>query len=185
MLTRNRVNLRGYDDNPFPSPQKSFEKMRKMLYLCSALVENGLPFSFAGFQIPTNLGGLFCFCARPDWVNNQKKNCFSWKSSLDTQRHCWLRATSSSRNRSETSLFEFGITCPHKWKFNQWLFFKVVIWLRAGGVCWVAFIRLFGFGQLTLASFDNVKVLVEFGPNYLFFAFNVMASALLLAYELH
>ncbi len=47
--------------------------MRKMLYLCSALVENGLPFSFAGFQIPTNLGGLFCFCARPDGVNNQKK----------------------------------------------------------------------------------------------------------------
>ena len=38
-------------DNPFSSPQNSFEKMRKMFYLCSALVENGLPFSFAGFQI--------------------------------------------------------------------------------------------------------------------------------------
>ena len=48
-------------DNPFSSSQKSFEKMRKMFYLCSALVENGLPFSFAGFQIPTNLGSLFCF----------------------------------------------------------------------------------------------------------------------------
>jgi hypothetical protein len=38
-------------DNPFSSPQNYFEKMRKMFYLCSALVENGLPFSFAGFQI--------------------------------------------------------------------------------------------------------------------------------------
>jgi len=38
-------------DNPFSSPQNSFEKMRKMFYLCSALVENELPFSFAGFQI--------------------------------------------------------------------------------------------------------------------------------------
>ena len=73
MLTTSVVDFSGYDDNPFSSSQKSFEKMRKMFYLCSALVENGLPFSFAGLQIPTNLGGLFCFCARPDGSTIKRK----------------------------------------------------------------------------------------------------------------
>lgn len=62
---------------------------------------------------------------------------------------------------------------------KQWLLFKVVIWLRAGGVCCVALVCLFGVGLLTLASFDNVKVLAAFRSNYLFFAFNVMASGIL------
>ena len=66
-------------DNPFSSPQNSFEKMRKMFYLCSALVENGLPFSFAGFQISHKSRRPF-FVFKTDLIQIQrkfKKNSFS------------------------------------------------------------------------------------------------------------
>ena len=178
MLTTSVTNLSGYDDNPFSSSQKSFEKMRKMFYLCSALVENGLPFSFAGFQIPTNLGGLFCFCVWPDWVNDQKEVALVENPAIIPKAMVGDEPPLSAGIEVELHC----LNCHHlptQAKIQSMIFFKVVIWLRAGGVCWVALICLFGSGQLTLASFDIVKVLAVPGPNYLFFPFNVMASALL------
>jgi len=53
--------------------------MRKMFYLCSALVENGLPFSFAGFQISHKSRRPF-FVFKTDLIQIQrkfKKNSFS------------------------------------------------------------------------------------------------------------